>query len=83
MSHRRASSSTGSQDKQSGIPFPSLVPLVAAVVLVGSTSVAEAVAHSPAAEGHSSQVVGEQGSSYLIIWCCRPDVGIEMRARGW
>jgi len=83
MSHRRASSSTGSQDKQSGIPFPSLVPLVAAVVLVGSTSVAEAVAHSPAAEGHSSQVVGEEGSSYLLFWCCRPDVGIEMRARGW
>lgn len=69
MSHRRASSSTRSQDKQSSIPSPSWAPLVVAVVLAGSTSVAEAagIGHSLAAEGHSSRVVEVVGSSYLLL----------------
>jgi hypothetical protein len=86
MSHRRASSSIKSQDKQSSSPCPSLVPPVAAAVLVGSTSVAgaEGTVRSPAAAvGHSSQVVAAAGSSYLLLWRCRLDVSIEMRIRGW
>jgi hypothetical protein len=86
MSHRRASSSTGLQDKQLSNLCPSLVPLVAVVVLAGSTSVAvaEGTVHSPAvAVGHSSQVVEAPGSSCLLLWRCRLDVGIEMRVRGW
>lgn len=44
----------------------------------------EGTVHSPAAvAGHSNQVVEAPGSSYLLLWCCRLDVGIEMRVRGW
>ena len=86
MSHHRASSSTKSQGKQSSILCLSLVPLEVEADLVGSTSVVEeeGTVHSPAAvAGHSNQVVEAPGSSYLLLWCCRLDVGIEMRVRGW